>query len=240
MQDNYIGDIGDYGKYGLLRTICEEGLSLSVNWYKVTPRKVGKQEDGKYINYLFAPHSYRSYDPYLFDSLHNIVCVERERNIERIEKENLFSSLCFSDVIGADRLSWHQNALRQTRGSDVVFLDPDNGLETKCMFQKRGATIKHVKWEELRDYYVRGQNVILYQHRPQMMKKEKCIDGIMRFQREFLAADCVMLLEFPKYTNRFYFIFVHKEFEAAFERVCNLMVQRWGENEFCRKIVIGD
>ena len=65
MQDNYIGDIGDYGKYGLLREVCAEALSLSVNWYKVVPKKVGKQDDGKFISYLDNPRFYREYDPTL-------------------------------------------------------------------------------------------------------------------------------------------------------------------------------
>lgn len=80
MQDNYVGDIGDYGKYGLLREVCAERLSLSVNWYRVVPK-----------------------------------------------------------VIGADRTAWHLQALEQTKGTDVVFLDPDNGLETFNMFQKTMA-----------------------------------------------------------------------------------------------------
>ena len=52
MQDNYIGDIGDYGKYGLLREVCAAAMSLSMNWYKAVPTKVGKQDDGKYTSYL--------------------------------------------------------------------------------------------------------------------------------------------------------------------------------------------
>ena len=43
MQDNYIGDVGDYGKYGLLREVRAESMSLSVNWYQVIPTKIGKQ-----------------------------------------------------------------------------------------------------------------------------------------------------------------------------------------------------
>ena len=78
-----------------------------------------------------------------------------------------------------------------------MFLDPDNGLETYNMFTKETATEKHVKWAELKDYYDRGQNVILYQHRPQMTSKENCIKGILEFQKNYLKADAVMLLEFP-------------------------------------------
>ena len=90
MQDAYVGDIGDYGKYGLLREICKEKMSLSVNWYRVFPKKQGRQDDGKYINYLHQPQVYRRYDSTLFDSLKKIVIDERNRTIERVENESLF------------------------------------------------------------------------------------------------------------------------------------------------------
>ena len=238
MQDSYIGDIGDYGKYGLLREIYAAGLTLSVNWYKVVPRKQGKQDDGKFTDYLSSLRIYRGYDPVLFDALYKIVCEENNRQIERIEAEQLFPAAYVSDVIGADRSKWHREALELAKGRDVVFLDPDNGLETANMNRANGATEKHVKWSELRDYYARGQNVILYQHRPQMTKKEQCIQAVMSFQKEFLGADCVKLLEFPKYTNRFYFMFIHKPYEAVFQEICTLMAHKWGENHFCREIIL--
>ena len=237
MQDNYFGDIGDFGKYGLLRKVCSVGLSLSVNWYKVTPPKNGKHGDGKYTSYLLKPQIYREYDPCLFDVLHNIVCIQNDRRIERIEREDLFSASFFGDDIDLqNRSAWHSNALLQTAGTNTVFLDPDNGLETLNMFRTDGATEKHVKWSELQDYYDRGQNVILYQHRPQMTKKQSCIDGILFFQNNYLKADCVKLLEFPKYTNRFYFMFIHEESKESFDTICKLMVQQWGKEDFCREI----
>ena len=81
MQDNYIGDIGDYGKYGLLRIIRSENISLAINWYKVTPPKTSKQDDGKYTNYLLLPNLYKSYDPNLFDALFKIVYQQNNRKI---------------------------------------------------------------------------------------------------------------------------------------------------------------
>lgn len=238
MQDNYIGDIGDYGKYGLLREVCAEAMSLSVNWYRVVPKKTGKKDDGKYINYLSMPQLYREYDPTLFDSLYKIVKLEQERRIERIEKENVLQAVYFSKEIGAGRLSWHRQALEKTQGTEVVFLDPDNGLETSKMYQTDGATEKHVRWAELKDYYTRGQNVILYQHRPQMTTKEKCIESVMHFQKNYLLADCVKVLEFPKYTNRFYFMFLHENCKTTFDRICCSMVQKWGKNNFCHEIIL--
>lgn len=233
MQDNYVGDIGDYGKYGLLREICAESISLSVNWYKVIPEKPGKQDDGKYTQYLNDAKQYRYYDPELFDSLQKIVILERDRRIERIQEENLFQASFFSEALGTERKKWHSRALEQTRNSDAVFLDPDNGLETEKMYSSGGATQKHVKWGELKDYYIRGQNVILYQHRPQMISKEKCIENIFYFQENYLSADHVKLLEFPKYTNRFYFMFLHNNAVVCFERICSSMVKKWGSNDFC-------
>ena len=236
MQDNYIGDIGDYGKYGLLRAVCENQMSLAINWYKVTPKKAGKQDDGKFTSYLDKPEIYRQYDSELFSVLRKIVCDDNDRSIKRIECENIFEAKYFSDDLEGDRAAWHQRAMMQTSGADVVFLDPDNGLETLNMHNKNKAKEKHVKWNELKDYYDRGQNIILYQHRPQMTKKEKCIEGIMQFQKEYLKADGVKLLEFPKYTNRFYFIFYHNEYKASFENVCNFMALHWGAKDFCREI----
>ena len=71
-------------------------MSLSVNWYRVVPAKVGKQNDGKYISYLSMPQLYREYDPALFDSLHRIVMQEQDRRIECFEQEKLFPAVYFS------------------------------------------------------------------------------------------------------------------------------------------------
>ena len=57
MQDNYVGDIGDYGKYGLLRHVTAASLRLAVNWYRMVPTRPGKQEDGKYISTCFNQKS---------------------------------------------------------------------------------------------------------------------------------------------------------------------------------------
>lgn len=33
MQDRYVGDVGDFGKIGMLRQLEEAGLRIGVNWY---------------------------------------------------------------------------------------------------------------------------------------------------------------------------------------------------------------
>ena len=227
MQDLYVGDIGDYGKYGLLRQITRNGLSLSINWYKVCPRLLGKQEDGKYIQYLNDPATYRSYDPELFDKLRDIVLQRKARNIQSVEKAHLLEAQFFSEAISGDRNLWHDTALQHTNHTDTVFLDPDNGLETWRMFLNQKATEKHVKWQEVKDYYDRGQTVILYQHRPQMTPKEACIESVMEYHKKYLRADHIFVLEFPRFTNRFYFMFTHNEHNEKINTVCNWMRTNW-------------
>ena len=161
MQDNYVGDIGDYGKYGLLRNVTATGLRLAVNWYRVIPTRPGKQEDGKYTSYLDKPEIYRHYDPELFDCLADIVH-RQKRSIEEIEASGVLTAAFFSDaLVPANRSHWHQAALASTIGTDIVFLDPDNGLESAKMHERRSAKEKHTTWQEVKDYYDRGQSVIL-------------------------------------------------------------------------------
>ena len=33
MKNQYFGDVGDYGKYSLLREFALNGISIAVNWY---------------------------------------------------------------------------------------------------------------------------------------------------------------------------------------------------------------
>lgn len=234
MQDLYVGDIGDFGKYGMLREINKSNLKLAVNWYKVFTQKQGKQNDGKYIDYLSLPDQYRHYDSLLFDFLHKLVVYENKRNINEIEKSHLIEADFYSESISENRVHWHQNALIQTINADIIFLDPDNGLETEQMHQKGSATKKHVKKIELKDYYDRGQSVILYQHRPQMVKKEDCIKNILDFNKNYIHSDSIYILEFPRYTNRFYFFFAHNSHSEVLKQLCDSMNTHW--NGLCRQL----
>ncbi len=50
IQDRYSGDIGDYGKLGLLRSLSRTGLRIGVNWY-LTPDE-DHNGDGRHTDYL--------------------------------------------------------------------------------------------------------------------------------------------------------------------------------------------
>src|SRR3954463_4138966 len=71
MQDRYVGDLGDYGKYGLLRVLARSsGLRIGVAWYRV-PNE-GHNADGKHTSYLHNER-FRECDPELFGALKGLV-----------------------------------------------------------------------------------------------------------------------------------------------------------------------
>lgn len=49
MKNQYVGDIGDYGKYGLLRFLANHGICIGVNWYLT---ENDESSDGKFTDYL--------------------------------------------------------------------------------------------------------------------------------------------------------------------------------------------
>ena len=237
MQNAYVGDIGDYGKYGLLRSLIKEKFSVSVNWYYVKSEKRKpenskpnrqKPKDGKYIDYLCDEKKpYKDCDPDLFKLLYKLVYEEDNRKVEAIKESGKIKASFFGEEIGYNRELWHEKALNELPVSDIIFLDPDNGLQTNKMHEEGRITPKHVAWEELGDYYHRGQTVVLYQHRPQMTSKETCISSVMEYGRKWLKADEIFVLEYPAFTNRFYFIFAHKKHKQRLNEVCDNIVRQW-------------
>lgn len=161
MQDRYAGDIGDFGKIALLRQIREAGLSISVNWYKVEPadyeRKPDgsyKQDDGKY----HIPVKYHICDEVLAAQLLRI-SKSNPRSIKAIEKADLIDGAKYysKTVALEDRTKWHKEALKKLQETELVFLDPDNGLLVKSVRKASARSVKYAFYEEVKDYLDNGQ-----------------------------------------------------------------------------------
>lgn len=81
MQNRYTGDIGDFGKLGLLRQISEAEFSIGVNWY-LTPDE-SHNGDGRHIGYL-RNEAFRACDEQLWKALGDIVDSGR-REVRELE-----------------------------------------------------------------------------------------------------------------------------------------------------------
>lgn len=173
MQDKYVGDIGDFGKYGLLRALFgrpEEpgsgcGLSLAVAWYFNEDQ--GDGPGGKYIDYLRKPsaknENLRKCDPVLYNILRRLVR-PGNRKVTEVEQNRILPADTLYNkepLSGSMRTKWFKGALEATRGAEVVFVDPDNGIASE---NTPVGSPKHVLPYELERFYERGQSLIIYHH----------------------------------------------------------------------------
>ena len=224
MKNQYFGDIGDYGKYGLLRFLAGNGISIAVNWYLT---KDDESNDGSIRGYL-AKEKNRLYDPDLFDVLKRM-CAQNRKDVCDFAAlgmipgaryfgktvEPVLSILTFSEKRAA-REKWHLEALAGCDGAELVFLDPDNGLRVGRPTAKKDA-MKFVYSAEAADYYERGQDVVYYCH------KGRRTDAQWEKAKHILQRQCpsavLMGVTFHRGTQRSYIFMVHPEHEKMYRNL---------------------
>ncbi len=187
-----MGDVGDFGKYGLLRALCAEeltwgsrtyDLSLGVVWYLV-PDEEGTG-DGGHIGWTRQDartmRRYMNCDHALYHILLRMVLRDRDRSVRAVRERGVLPAgtvfyeevLSFAGMPGVGRTAterrlerrkaWAWDALAATRGCDLVFADPDNGLEPRAgMPRSRLQGPKYAYFDELAPYLDRGQSLIIY------------------------------------------------------------------------------
>ena len=218
MQNRYAGDIGDFGKLGLLRKLSAQ-LTVGVNWYLVPDE--GPNGHGQHINYL-TKNAFRECDPPLFDALARVVAPGR-RQVAALEASAVLPDdrvTYYSEVLDvshaakpereAIRAVWHQKALDKLRERDLIFADPDNGLIVPSA-EGGPKSGKYVLPSELADYYRQGSSVVYYQHRARLP------DAFYIQQHRQLMASGAFPgaggagLKFVSTSQRFYFFLLQPE-----------------------------
>ncbi len=204
MQDRYAGDIGDFGKLGMLRELRKAGFKIGINWYK-TDIKTEKNSDGRYTDYS----RYRERDPELYDALMKIA--HGRRLIKSMEKAELIEGCVYYSapvpVIEQERNVWQKKALKALYNQDVVFLDPDNGLIVDSVSRKNEKRIKYALYDEVFDYLEQGQTVIIYNHRSRKQESEYFHSIEERLINEtFTDSEMILKISFPRFSVRDYFV----------------------------------
>ncbi len=164
MKNQYFGDINDYMKYGLLRTINKaSNLQQLVAWM-LTPND--DKTDGKFIEYLSEPSKWNKYDPPLYDELARLV--DGERKVSLIESAGILGGCrYFSEIVpdsAKNRQEWFTNLQAASVSSDIVFLDPDNGIEINSKPYGRKDSSKFLYWREIKSLWESGKSLLIYQH----------------------------------------------------------------------------
>ncbi len=219
MQDKYVGDVGDYGKYGLLSQIWIESgrrIKLGVNWFYVTRPEI-KKHDGRYIDYLKKPNceKFRPYFPELFDELRTIV-YEKRRNLREIENSAVAlprGSRVYSEPVpykalsldqrAVNRETWFQNSLQELAKCDLIFLDPDNGIQTNKVRKTQGDATKYVFEDEIKRYYESGKSLIIYNHKGRIREREYK-KKFRTISRCIKSPNELRVLRFNRFSVRYY------------------------------------
>ena len=169
MQNKYVSEFADFGKYGLLRALCNPKPNdghppLGVVWYLNHNDEKKLQPRG----YLMDKPEYRDCDCELYDSLREIWCSNR-LEVTSIEKgEVLPAGTVYHKKLlptdGSERAKWVRQATRKINEAEcgVVFVDPDNGVLPSGT---KEPSAKHVTLEELGCYAGGDQrSLVIYQH----------------------------------------------------------------------------
>lgn len=166
MKDQYVGDVSDYLKYAALRAWAHEGLTIGLAWMRTEP---DLRSDGGLTRYLASPDLHRRLDPELFDGLQDLVATGRRSVRALIEAKLLahrFSYETLLDDSSEARAAWFSGLAQRAGQADVLFFDPDNGLEVASVRRGRSGSRRYVYLDELAGLWRPGQAVAVYQHFP--------------------------------------------------------------------------
>ena len=253
VQNKYVGDVGDFGKYGLLRYLCSDveasGFlpSLGVIWYLVPDE--AHSRDGGSIGYLKPTETneerFKACDPLLYDALQRIVD-NKSRSVANIRRDGVLPRgtrffedvLTFEDLRGgveirerrfARRAEWLNHALRGTENCDVVFFDPDNGLEVQVgRHQLRGP--KYAYYDELIPFALRNQSLVIYHHVARRGSAQGQIRDRLAQLKNRLHREAFALLYHRGSARAFFVVPTQRHWEGLSQRANAFLETRWSEH----------
>jgi len=166
VKNQYFGDINDYRKYGLLRILTNGGEIKTAVCWMLTPDD--GRTDGSRIRYLSQPEEWCDFDPELFHHLKEVVLQRDARDISQIDNSDILPSCTFLSDLVLDareaRALYFQRLMYLARGCDLVFFDPDNGIEVKSKPCGRKDSSKYLYWDEIERFWKAGHSLLIYQH----------------------------------------------------------------------------
>jgi hypothetical protein len=247
LQNRYIGDVGDFGKFGLLRKLCDgtPSLNLGVVWY-LTDCGNETKADGKHVGYLdgvchsASQERFRSCDTKLYDALRQLLVdadgkvVAERRLIATIEGAGVLpdGTVFFSETLihkeGTSRSEWLRRALETAAKAEVIFIDPDNGIQSQS---SRTTGPKHALWSEIRAFASRGQTVVVYHHLNRSVPHEEQIKLLNRqFQERMPNGFETFYMLFRRGTRRAFFVAAappHRDVVAS--RLSEMLFGEWAK-----------
>ena len=228
MKNQYVGDINDYVKYGLIHSIAKIFDEKILIVWMLTKND---NNDGNKIEYLDNPKKYRQYNPVLFDELQKVVENKHKSdnidNIIAIEQNKLFKKYrFFNEFIKDDiksRSIYFQKVNSLAIKYNTIFFDPDNGIEIQSCKCGNKKSSKYIYWNEIQDIYKLKKNILIYQHFPRKDRQKFTKDLVEECKIKFKNAKTV-----PIMTKHTLFIFIVQYSKNLIEKL-NMELEIWKE-----------
>ena len=147
-------------------------------WYRFDGDDSAAVNDGRHTDYLFAPSRHerflRQCDPDLFERMLHLV--KNDRSIAAVEANGVLpaDTVFFSEGLSfkgtsfgersVKRQKWLNAGLRRVEDAEIVFFDPDNGLEVPSRSCRSLMGSKYVYYDDLQSCWERGQSLVVYHH----------------------------------------------------------------------------
>lgn len=226
MKNQYFGDINDYRKYGLLRLLSGRGKITTAVCWMLTPDD--GRADGSLTDYLHEPEKWEHFDSPLFDHLRDLVLHRNLRDVRGVETVAILPSCRFAPGLLPDdaegRVAYFETFAGVTEGCELIFFDPDNGIEVPSKRYGLKDSSKYVYWREIEESFKAGLSLLIYQHFPRE-KRDPYIKSRARELAQKTGAQDVFSFRTP----RVLFLLAPQEERLEFFRDrSGEVVDRWG------------
>jgi hypothetical protein len=257
MQDRYVPDLGDFSKLAVLREIARpgraDGFKIGVVWYLTLPevRRDGslRNNDGRHRAYLrsgdWNARTFRSCEPELYDVLQQIEisgahCVGEYKK-RRVLGEGEHCVYVEEPVAvsghsrrerEAQRWAWFQRVLSAVAETELVFVDPDNGLLPAGISIGDLSARKYVSLGECAALYEQGRRtIVVYQHaHRQASAIEQALSHLCSLRSRLARVGDMFALRFHRGSSRFYLVVAAPEHSAVLrERAVAMVRGPWGK-----------
>lgn len=197
MKNQYFADINDYRKYGLLKQLACSGLNVGVCWM-LTPSD--GRSDGRFTQYWSQGAKWRGFDSVLYDALVRCAHDPDARNVSSAREWHLVPGAVYYEAILSDssepRSNYFSEAFRALVACDLLFFDPDNGLQVPSVPFGHKKSSKYLYWTEVEKAFSLGKSILIYQHFPRE-KRDSYIERRVRELGAHTSAPTVFALTTP-------------------------------------------
>jgi len=219
MQLRHVGGIGDFGKFALLRHLMKD-RRVAVCCY-LTGQNDETKDRERHFDYLKHPDDFRHLAPKLFDQLAAFDGGRRRvaDPLTELQSSKILANAIFLRKEVPKRVSlrrlWADELVASVRCANLVFLDPDYGIEGKRL------TNKHVALAEIAALRLRDRALIISNQQSGRKSEVKFLLDRMRS----LGCDPVEIIRLSLLKSRLYVIADH---DPEMSQLIETFVRKWG------------